>query len=361
MPNPLKASDNTKEITDVLKSVAILVVMVGHYAQYLASDYYDSWFRGFAFGTVAIFFVLAGYGASFSLGKRFGQESWKAAVPGYYLNRALRIYPAYWVALLLTASYFPEYDLAFQLDLYTVAVYLGFPFVNAPGIFWFVPAIILCYLLAPLIYALLAKIKTGKYFAILLGSVPVSLAVTVIYLQSSGPDAGIFTWSNLNILFYKDYFLSTVLLFSLGLAINNLVSRPRIASWSKALIVPSVLLFVLMLYLTRDSYTFYDQGYDLYLILMAPVFIASCYAMCLVTIASNIKIPFARVAGIPGRYSYQLYLFHMLYIALLARFNLIEDNDLRSLVVFLALLPVMILIFHGIGYAFNSDNGSESA
>jgi peptidoglycan/LPS O-acetylase OafA/YrhL len=316
---------------------------------------------------VSVFFVLAGYGAFFSLKKRLGGEGGaggKKAIWRYYLDRALRIYPSYWVALLLTAGYFPEYEMLHDFDLYTVAVYLGVPFVNAPGIFWFVPAIIFCYILAPAIYALLARVGVGRYLAILAATIPVSLAVTILYLSSADPDADIFTWSNLNILFYKDYFLSTVLLFSMGVVISPISSwrgiGHRIEAWSKALILPALLLFVVMLYLTRDSYSFYDQGYDPALILIAPVFIASCFALCLLVIKSNMSLPYSRVTAIPGRYSYQLYLFHMLYIALLARFDLIKDNDLWSFMVFLGLLPLVLLIFMGIDYAFNSGGDSKA-
>jgi peptidoglycan/LPS O-acetylase OafA/YrhL len=94
---------------------------------------------------------------------------------------------------------------------------------------------------------------------------------------------------------------------------------------------------------------------------MAPVFIASCFILCLVAIASNIAVPFARVICTPGRYSYQLYLFHMLYIALLARFNLIEDNDIWSLLVFLGLLPALVLVFIGIDYGLSSGGDSKGS
>ena len=356
----LKSSDNTKDITDALKGIAILVVMLGHYAQYMASDYYSSWFRGYAFGVVAIFFVLAGYGAYFSLGKRIGRQVLKKALPGYYLDRAIRIYPMYWLALLLTAGYFPEYDLVYQLDPYTVAVFLGLPFVNAPGIFWFVPAIILCYILAPFIYALLVKVRLGQFLIIMLASVPVSLAVTFLYLSSVDPDVSIFTWSNLNIFFYKDYFFSNVLLFSLGMAISPIATRYQNETLSKTLIIPSASLFVLMLYLTRASFSFYDQGYDLSLILLAPLFVASCFSLCLVTIASNMSVSGARVFSFAGEYSYPLYLFHMLYIALLARLNMVEDNDLWSFLIFICLIPLLVLLFRGIDYGLSSNKDSEN-
>ncbi|MHB1382615.1 MAG: acyltransferase family protein [Thermoleophilia bacterium] len=350
----MKPAAKTRDATDLLKSAAILLVMLGHYAQYMAPGYYDSYFRGYAFGVVAVFFVLAGFGASFSLQNRSGAS---VSLAGYYLNRALRIYPAYWVALLLTASYFPEYEMLYRLEPYTVAVYLGAPFVNAPGIFWFVPAIVLCYLLAPFIHALLARVGLARYLALLVISVPVSLAVAIAYLSSSLPGNDIFTWSNLNILFYKDYFLSNLLLFSLGMAITPLINRYPFGSRGKVLPVPLLLAFALLLSLTRGAYSFYDQGYDLFLILLAPVFVAACFALCLTTVAVNIPVPFNRVTVSPGRYSYPLYLFHMLYIALLARFGLIEKNDIGSLLVFVGLLPALVLVFRGIDYGF-SGGGS---
>lgn len=150
----------TKKITTALRGLAILSVILGHYAQYFATNHYDDWFRGYAYGIVGVFFVLAGYGSFFSLKRRLDIKERKfKQVLIYWGQRALRIYPLYWFALIITPLYLHEYFLIYKVDIYSFGIFLGLPFVNSPGIFWFVPAILQCYLLAPLFYFLLNKMK----------------------------------------------------------------------------------------------------------------------------------------------------------------------------------------------------------
>lgn len=359
MISQMGATYEARGRTDALKSVAILLVMLGHYAQYLATDHYDDWFRGYAYGIVALFFVLAGYGASCSLDKRFSASVDTKAVGRYYLDRALRIYPLYWLALVMTAGYYTEYDIVYQLDWYTAAIYLALPVVNAPGVFWFVPAIVLCYLAAPFLFLLLRRVREAAYLGILAASVPPSLVISWLYLSSPTPENAIFSWSNLNILFYKHLFLSSVLMFALGMGFRGTISRFRLAGREKTWIAAATLFFALMLYLTRGSYTFYDMGDDLRLVFLAPVLVLAGAALCLAVVASEARVPLSGVVGMPGRYSYPLYLFHMLFISLLARVDLLHDNDPWSLLVFLALLPLLVLFFRGVDYAYHSGEGEE--
>lgn len=344
----------TKLTTEALKGLAILIVILAHYAQYFASDYYGRWLRGYGFGVVAIFFVLAGFGSFYSLEKRWGQTNKSKTVLAYYFSRAVRIYPFYWVALLFTPFYLQQYGFLHSIDLHSIAVYLGLPFVNGPGVFWFVPAIIQCYLLAPLLYSLLSKAKAKKYLAINLAIVPLLLPVTVFYLsrfESTIDDPF------LNIFFYKNFFLTNVVLFSLGIVIVPLVSQLKFRIGNRAFLFPAFALFALMLYLTRGSYSFLDQQHDLVLISLIPLFILSCFALCLILIASNTTVPFSSILRHPGRDSYQLYLFHLIFIAFLARISLIKSNDLLSFIIFLVCLPLFALLIRGVVYSLGSLRG----
>ncbi len=56
--------------------------------------------KWFGFAGVDLFFVLSGFLIAYTNADKFGQP---AAIPRYFLRRLGRIYPAYWVAMLLTA------------------------------------------------------------------------------------------------------------------------------------------------------------------------------------------------------------------------------------------------------------------
>ena len=143
-----------REKTSILKAVAILALLVNHYLNaHVAPGY-----AGYANGVIGLFFVLSGYGLSFSLSKMDLHD--KGQLKAFYLKRLLRIYPLYWLALLFAAL--------FNQKFYSIATITAFPLHKASGIYWFISSLLQCYLLAPLLYRLLQKQGLRKYLFLLL-------------------------------------------------------------------------------------------------------------------------------------------------------------------------------------------------
>lgn len=55
-----------RKFTLALQGVAIMVVLISHYANSYASDFYNQWLFEYASAFIGLFFVLSGYGLYFS-------------------------------------------------------------------------------------------------------------------------------------------------------------------------------------------------------------------------------------------------------------------------------------------------------
>ena len=84
---------NKYQATEWLKGFAILIVIISH----LSRTYNDAFFGpGYANGAISIFFVLSGYGAYFSLKRRFASNADTVkTIAIYYTDRVLRIFILY--------------------------------------------------------------------------------------------------------------------------------------------------------------------------------------------------------------------------------------------------------------------------
>ena len=104
----------SRNVTTALKGIAILVVVSAHFASNFEEDFYIRWLTEYAIAVIAIFFVLSGYGIFQSLERRFAAGGSTARILlRFAFDRAVRIYPLYWLALLsmpLFLDPLPEYD-----------------------------------------------------------------------------------------------------------------------------------------------------------------------------------------------------------------------------------------------------------
>lgn len=320
-----------------LRGLAIAAVLVGHYAQYYLTGIYGRWISGYAYGAVAVFFVVGGYTASRSLARRFAGDTVKRRVIlRYYFDRAVRIYPLYWLALLLTPFYLPEYHQLHDPGWQTLGIYLCTPLLKAPGVFWFVTAIIQCYLAAPFLYLLLRRMRPPAFLMFNIIMSAALFAASWLYLSTLA-NADPLAVSNLESLFYKRFLLANVVLFSLGMLAVHLISSMS-RRINRAGLAVSFFSFLLLLYLTRDNYSLFHGG----AIFMVPLFIISAFAFCACMIGGS-PLPLKRIFFLPGRHSYPLFLFHMAFLASLGRLSLIRDNDIKSLGIALFFITVFIL------------------
>lgn len=311
----MKAVSTTRDITSYLRGFAISVVLINHYINaYVSHD-----FGGYADGVIALFFVLSGYGIFHSLRGKLNQGREGIGLKEllvFYWGRALRIFPLYWMYLLLYAYFYDQIP--------PLGVFFANPLQLTPGVGWFVTLLVQCYLLAPFLYILLKKIGTGKYMVVVLTLLFFAYVVSLFDLL---PDHGVFT--------YRYFFLGHIFLFSLGMAMPSIISESPHKFADTIMALLSFALFLITVHYVR----FYD--FSTY---VAPFFILSAFTSCLFVISRNPKLPLARILRLMGSYSYSIYLFHVFFYFTLERLGIIQYGDLKSIVFTLLLLPVFILI-----------------
>lgn len=92
---------------DTFRAIAAIVVMIGHIELFRQNNWGDSLFNMVPSGHtgVMMFFVISGFLITFLLTKekeKYGTMSLK----DFYLRRVLRIYPLYYLILLLSSLFF---------------------------------------------------------------------------------------------------------------------------------------------------------------------------------------------------------------------------------------------------------------
>ena len=122
--------------TNFLKGIAISSVLINHYIlKYTTINQI-----GYANGIIGIFFILSGFGLYLSLEKRNKQDKLISNIIGrFYLDRFTRIFPLFYIALILGMFFF---NISFKI---TPLSLLGLEW---SGKYWFIVAIIHCYLLS---------------------------------------------------------------------------------------------------------------------------------------------------------------------------------------------------------------------
>ncbi len=316
--------------------------MVAHYGSYYAADFYDVWMREYASEFVAIFFVLAGLGSFYSfrnlLRRHQSRRLSLRMVGGYYMKRALRIYPMYWLALATIPFILPEYGRLHEPTIHTLAVYMAYPGVAAPGIYWFIPALVQCYLLAPLLYLFFSRLSMRVYLAFIAFTTTVFMVVTRYYSELLALTDG-FGVPDPEALFYRPMFMANIVLFALGIAIPGLL-----AGWPAWLrggwaVLAAALVMLLMMYLVRDNDTLFRLSH----LILFPGYMLSIMFFCLVSLASGLRLPLYRVLTPMGESSYPPYLFHRHYFGLLAMAGIVVGDSLISVAFTLLLFPLFLL------------------
>lgn len=328
------------DAVDYLKGAAILVIVASHYAGSYASGFYQAWLDNYGSLAVSLFFVLAGYLTHYSLKRRLaGQTAAPRALLGYYYGRAARIYPLYWAALLLISFLLPGYAMLHEPNLHILGIYLGAPFIKAPGPYWFVSAIIQCFLLAPFLYLLLKRLRPLKFFLLILLTMPLFLQATRMFNSRSliaSPDFEAF--------FYRNFFLGNILLFSLGLLIPTVGKRLQQASLSRiaglAAVAVSAGAFLVLLYSIRTPHLLFNNSW----LMLTPLFFLAAFVFCLTMVSFGPALPFRRPLVFCGGYSWSIYLLHRPFFGLLATMGVLHDGSLISLACTLVLLPPFILL-----------------
>ncbi len=318
---------NSRQLTNYIKGFAILVVLADHFSGQFLTRYYGL-LGDYANGLVAIFFLFSGYGLFFSLKKRFAGSAGGRALVKYFFDRALRIYPLYWLSLYIAPWAFPG-NFTVLHSPGGLLIYLGLPFFGAPWLYWFMTALFQCYLLAPLLYLLLRRIGVKAFLLINTGIALLALPLSVLLPYTRIVD----------VLSYRYFLGAHLVLFALGMALPTLVESLG-EKVTRSMFVASLAAFSLAVYLTRTGDDIFDRSHVAFI----PLMILTAFALGLAWICASPPLPLKRGFVTLGRHSYSLYLFHIPYYALLLRLGLLKDNDPKSILIIIALLPIFFFL-----------------
>lgn len=315
---------NNKKTGDILKGIAIVAVLINHYIDRYISVYGG----GIANVMVSIFFILSGYGIAISLEKKLKNNFSVKKTLFFYIDRILRIFPLFWIALLIQSL---VTDRSFS-----ISSFLGY---ELPGHYWFISAILQCYIFSILLFYL---IKVNKYIALLF--------VTFIIAFSQFLGSKRFSFDSILMFFhlaespYLDiYFIHTYLFFC-GMLIQYFnfsvfINRKIISFFLKHYRFILILLFFIAIF-----YTFLEK----YLLGSLPIVGSLILFFIACSFALNIKATSERnifkILEFLGYHSFSIYLFHMSYYFVLEEIGIIEKNSTQSIVATIILLPVFILI-----------------
>jgi peptidoglycan/LPS O-acetylase OafA/YrhL len=310
---------NAFTVTSYVKGVAILAVAALHYTgAYLTDNTLLSANR-----VVSVFFVLSGYGLFYSLNKRSRENcewmGWTTLLR-FWADRAVRILPLLWVALLL--------DSLLGGRRYSPADFFGNPVGVCPFIYWFVSYILQCYLVAPFLWILLRRIGWKRYVVLVLAL----LAMTCIFAATRFADVIVYQ--------YHGLFLGHVILFALGMAIPMMVSARKAAWANRFTLFMALASFLLIMILSLPAVSLLStlKGY------MAPLFLLSAFALCLSAIWTNQRLPFAGILSLVGTYSYPLYMFHIVFYLALQEAGVVKAGSLASVLYVVILFPAFFFV-----------------
>jgi len=300
---------DTLPVTDTLKGIAISAVLINHYVNMHVSV--DA--AGFANLFIALFYMASGYGLYYSLSKALADETAfsKKALFLFYRDRAIRILPLFWIALLVSRIPSPW-------------AYLG---LDAPDHFWFIPTLLQCYVLAPLIFSGMRKNKAALITIVV-------LAFAGINCLAELGHAGYLIVTLMGFLhtWWRGLYFIYILLFTFGIWLPYFLNPTRIkhplfAKLAFCLLLASTLGFMILLKYYVQNRLFFGI---LPLAALALLFIH----------AIRYTISF-RVFAYLGSISYSIYLFHILYFKAIDGIGF-AGRPLADLAICIVLFPLFL-------------------
>jgi peptidoglycan/LPS O-acetylase OafA/YrhL len=299
-------------VTNTLKGIAISAVLINHYI----NGHFSVDAGGFANLFIALFYMASGYGLYYSLSNALAGETTfsKKALFLFYRDRAIRIFPLFWIALLVSGSMFP-------------LALLG---LHAPGHFWFIPTLLQCYALAPLIFSGMRKNKAALVIIVILAFAGIN---SLLYLgYASQPVMKLVSFLHAG---WRGFYFIYILLFTFGLLLPcflnatqaTQIKHPIFGKLAFCLLLASTLSFMMLL-------KYFVMNGLFFAILPLPGL------ALLFTHAIRYVIKF-RVFAYLGSISYSIYLFHMLYYKIIDGIGFTK-NSLTNLAISIALFPLFL-------------------
>lgn len=297
---------------DFLKFIAITSVLINHFCNFKIPGQQ----AGFANGFIALFFIISGYLSVLSF-KKCENVSWPITI-NFFFNKFLRIYPLFVVSF-------------FLMHLCTGNDYglLAWSGLNSPGLYWFISALIQCYILFIPIYLILNRSN------FLIGFFSVFAVCSVLYFAKIN-GVGI-------VVSYRSLPGSYFLLFGLGMIsavhtktiINRIPLHPLVSG----------VIFVLMVYVTRSwvGVGYYQRNFLSLVFCLSTFWFFVCFSIRKNRDFGPIVLSFSR-------HSYSLYLFHMFYYYFLNDLGFFNNNSLYNASMVIAVFPLFYCLVLAVDY-----------
>jgi peptidoglycan/LPS O-acetylase OafA/YrhL len=180
---------------DILKAIAIIAILIGHLRQYLtieATTMTTLVASTFGYFGLSLFIFVSGY----SLMIRKPSFDHLSDLKKFLIKRVSRIYPLYWIVLVLLLVFdaLPKSDLLGNIITFSGFQILVYPVLVQFPVYWFVSAILVFYLMFPVILYAAQKMQSRFEVSVLLVSLILFAGLVSINLIFGTIDIAIFLY-----------------------------------------------------------------------------------------------------------------------------------------------------------------------
>lgn len=319
--------DNPKtfQTTSTLKGIAISGVLVNHYLNLFVSGVSN----GYANIGISIFFMLSGYGIFHSLDKYYianPNKIFSNQLLLFYAHRIVRIFPLLWLAWLIEI-FLRKGNLSFWIP----------SGVHAEHHYWFIPALLHCYFLAPFIYWGIKKNSMVFVIALLCGFALINSIIFYEVTPMMIKKIGRFAFPR-----WRGIYTLYILVFSAGCLIPYFADGKReernAGKRFRNILFWCFTFSIVSLVIISRRYGQNDFPIKIVFDLLHFVFIAM---LCVFSLVFSVRNKFFALLG---RRSYSLFLFHMSFFLLLGKMGGFQPNAFEVFIWFLAGFPVFLFI-----------------
>lgn len=254
-----------------LRGFACLMVVTIHCAPPRKSIVYDdfdlSWLM-FSHGAIAvwIFFVLSGY----LMGKAFYTKRYTADITGvirFWRNRALRIFPLYYFAVLILSIFvypkvlkFYNWGYLLRICTFTYHPYISFQAVKFNDVFWSLSTEVQFYLLIPFVYSLIQNYLNKQKNIFIFGLVIIIAAFILRSLLWISFQKQITQEMGYAFKYWYTPLITNLDLFICGFLVNRFIqSRKKNLNQTKSLIIKLFAVILIILLYIFTAYHLYHQ------------------------------------------------------------------------------------------------------